>query len=209
MLCAFLASARAYSAFWYADSAPSAARIASLDLRVAEHGRGLGCFFLPRQHSDLEFTDRDRTLLEWIAPFAAHALAPGRLEEQLVESEDHGLIIATPAGEIQHLSPQARLLIVLALHPELSPAVLARAGPRPLLPPEVARLCQDLTQILQDKAPAAAPVYRLTNPWGTFTFRAYWLDRSAEPGAPPLIGITVERLEPLALKLWRVPRSCR
>jgi len=70
-----------------------------------------------------------------------------------------------------------------------------------LLPPEVARLCQDLVQIFEDKAPLAAPVCQLTNPWGASTFRAYWFDRGAS--AWPLIGITVERLEPLALKLWR------
>lgn len=139
--------------------------------------------------------------MEWIAPFVAHALAPSRLDDQLVESADHGLIIATPAGEIQHLSPQARRLIVLALHPELPPAAMARAGPGPLLPPEVAKLCQDLVQIFEDTAPLEAPVCQLTNPWGAFTFRAYWLDRGAV--AWPLIGITVQRLEPLALKLWR------
>jgi DNA-binding CsgD family transcriptional regulator len=36
-----------------------------------------------------------------------------------------------------------------------------------------------------------------------FTFRAYWLDRGAGLGGTPLIGVTIERLEPLALKLWR------
>jgi hypothetical protein len=56
---------------------------------------------------------------------------------------------------------------------------------------------------------AGRPVCELQNPWGAFTFRAYWFDRGAGPGAPPLIGITVERLEPLALKLCAVPRSCR
>jgi DNA-binding CsgD family transcriptional regulator len=121
----------------------------------------------------------------------------------MVESDDRGLIIATPAGEIQHLSPQARRLMMLATHPELSTAALSRTGPGPLLPPEVVRLCQDLVQIFEDKAPAAAPVCQLTNPWGAFTFRAHWLDRGTEPSASPLIGITVDRLEPLALKLWR------
>jgi len=174
-----------------------------LGLKVSEHGRGLGLLHVSRQNGDPEFTDRDRTLLEWIAPFAAHALTPGRQDEQLVESEDRGLIIATPAGEIEHLSPQARRLLMLATHPELSSATMARVGRGPWLPPEVARLCQDLVQIFEDKAPLAAPVCQLTNPWGAFTFRAYWLDRGEGPGAQPLIGVTVERLEPLALKLWR------
>jgi len=163
----------------------------------------LGILHVPRQNGDPEFTERDRTILEWIAPFAAHALAPGHPDGQWVESDDRGLIIATPAGEIEHLSPQARRLLMLATHPELSSATMARVGRGPWLPPEVVRLCQDLVQIFEDKAPLAAPVCQLTNPWGAFTFRAYWLDRGAGPGAPPLIGITVERLEPLALKRWR------
>jgi DNA-binding CsgD family transcriptional regulator len=76
-------------------------------------------------------------------------------------------------------------------------------GPSAALPPEVMRVCQDLVRIFEEKAPSAAPVCQLRNAWGTFTFRAYWLDRAAGPHAQPLIGITVERLEPLALKLWR------
>jgi DNA-binding CsgD family transcriptional regulator len=125
------------------------------------------------------------------------------MDEQLVESDDRGLIIATLAGEIQHLCPHARRLMVLATHPELSPAAMPRAGPGPLLPPEVARLCQNLVQIFEDKPPSAAPIRQISNSWGALTFRAYWLERGEGTGASPLIGITVERLEPLALKLWR------
>jgi len=91
---------------------------------------------------------------------------PARADEQLVESDDRGLMIATPAGEIQYFSPLACRLIVLAMHPELSFAAMARAGPGPLLPPEVARLCQDLVRIFEDKAPSGAPVCQLTNPLG-------------------------------------------
>jgi hypothetical protein len=39
-----------------------------LQLKLAEHGRSLGVLQVPRQNGDPEFTDRDRTLLEWIAP---------------------------------------------------------------------------------------------------------------------------------------------
>jgi DNA-binding CsgD family transcriptional regulator len=174
-----------------------------LNVKLTEHGRPLGLLEIPRQTGEPDFTDRDRTILEWIAPFAAHALAPGHSDGQLVETEDRGLIIAAPSGEIRHLSPQARRLILLATQPELSEAALSRRELAPALPPEVARLCQDLVQIFQDKAPSGAPVGQLTSPWGAFTFRAYWLDRGARLGGAPLIGVTIERLEPLALKLWR------
>ncbi len=174
-----------------------------LHLKLAEHGRCLGILHVSRQKGDPEFTDRDRALLEWIAPFAAHALAPGRSGEQFVESDERGLVIVTTAGAIQHASSHARRLLMLATHPELSSATTPRPDLDSMLPSEVARLCQDLVRIFEDKAPFAAPVYQVTNPWGAFTFRAYWLDRGGGQGTPPLIGVTVERYEPLALKLWR------
>ncbi|MGH6836419.1 MAG: LuxR C-terminal-related transcriptional regulator [Methylocella sp.] len=174
----------------------------ALQLKVAGHGRSLGLLHVSRQKDDPAFTARDRGLLEWIAPFAAHAFDPGCKDEQLAESDDHGLIIATPAGKIQYLSPQAGRLIVMAQHPVLLSAA-GLPGPGAELPPEVARLCQDLVRIFENKAPSAAPVSQLKNPWGAFIFRAYWLDRAAGPSASSLIGITVKRLEPLALKFWR------
>ena len=79
----------------------------TLELKVFEHGRGLGMLKVPRQIGEAEFTDRDRILLEWIAPYAAHALVPARADKQLVESDDRRLMIATPAGEIQYFSPLA------------------------------------------------------------------------------------------------------
>jgi len=175
----------------------------ALQLKVAERGRGLGLLNISRQNGDPAFTDRDRRLLEWIAPFAAHALAPGCTDERLAESDDRGLIIATPAGEMRYLSPLAARLIVMAQHPVLLSADASFPGPGAALPPEVMRVCQDLVRIFEEKAPSAAPVWQVRNAWGAFTFRAYWLDRAAGPHAQPQIGITVERLEPLALKLWR------
>jgi DNA-binding CsgD family transcriptional regulator len=64
-------------------------------------------------------------------------------------------------------------------------------------------LCHELFRIFEDKTPSAVPVCQLTNAWCAFTFRAYWLDRTAQQQGVSLIGIAVERLEPLALKFWR------
>jgi DNA-binding CsgD family transcriptional regulator len=91
----------------------------------------------------------------------------------------------------------------MAQHPVLLSPAISLPGPGAALPPEVMGLCQNLVRIFEDKPPFAAPVCQLRNAWGVFTFRAYWLNLAAGPGAPPRIGITVERLEPLALKLWR------
>jgi hypothetical protein len=157
----------------------------SLQLQVAEHGRGVGLLEVCRRDGEIEFTARDRKILEWIAPFVAHALAPARMEERLTESGDRGLIIATASGAIQHLSPQAERLLILAQHPGLPWTGAA-------MPPQVLQLCQDLVRIFENKTPSAAPVCEIKNAWGAFTFRAYWLNGAAGTRGPPLIGVTVE-----------------
>jgi DNA-binding CsgD family transcriptional regulator len=175
----------------------------ALQLAVVERGRSVGLLNISRAHRDPEFTERDRQLLLSIAPFFAHAQAPRTTDERMVKSEDRGLIIATRAGEIEYLSPQAGRLMAMAQYPVLLSPGVPLPAPGAALPPEVMRLCHDLVRIFEDKTPCAVPVCQLSNAWGGFTFRAYWLDRGAEQDGARLIGITVERLEPLALKLWR------
>jgi DNA-binding CsgD family transcriptional regulator len=174
----------------------------ALRLQVAEQGRAVGLLDVCRD-GETEFTVRDRKILEWIAPFVAHALAPAHINERPTDSGDGGLIIATAVGAIQYLSPQAERLLIMAQYPDL----LSRGVPLPragvALPPQVLQLCQDLVRVFEDKTPSASPVCQITNAWGAFTFRAYWLDRAGNQPASSQIGITVQRLEPLALKLWR------
>jgi DNA-binding CsgD family transcriptional regulator len=175
----------------------------ALQLTVTEHGRSVGLLHISHAYGDPEFTERDRQLLLSIAPFFAHAQVAHTVDERMVEGEDRGLIIASRAGEIEYLSPQAGRLLAMAQHPVLLSPDLSLPKPGAALPPEVMRLCHDLVRIFEDKTPSAVPACQLINAWGAFTFRAYWLDRTAQQYAVPLIGIVVERLEPLALKLWR------
>ncbi len=57
------------------------------------------------------------------------------------------------------------------------------------------------------------PVWRRRNVWGGFTFRAYWLTAPDAGGAPPLLGVTVHKQEPLPLRFSRrmdeLPLSAR
>src|SRR5207247_9958228 len=75
----------------------------ALQLAVTEHGRSIGLLHISRAYGEPEFTERDRQLLLSIASFLAHAQAPSSGDERMVESDDRGLIIATPAGEIEYL----------------------------------------------------------------------------------------------------------
>jgi len=174
-----------------------------LQLAVAEHGRSIGLLHISRAKCDPPFTERDWQLLFLIAPFIAHAQAPGSTIGQMVESEDRGLIIATPDGKIEYLSPQAGRLLAMAQHEVLWSRGVSLPEPGAALPPEVMRLCHDLVRIFEDKTPSSVPVRQLANAWGLFTFRAYWLERAGEEREAGLIGIAIERLEPLALKFWR------
>jgi DNA-binding CsgD family transcriptional regulator len=175
----------------------------ALQLTVVEHGHSIGLLHISRASRDPEFTQRERQLLQAIAPFLAHAQAERPTDERMAESLDRGLIIASPAGVVEYLSPQAGRLLVMAQHPVLLSPGVTLPGPGAILPPEIMRLGDDLVCIFEGKAPSAVPVYQLRNAWGVFTFRAFWLDRTAQEHAAPLIGIVVERLEPLALKFWR------
>jgi DNA-binding CsgD family transcriptional regulator len=174
-----------------------------LQLKVAEHGRPLGLLHISRQYRDSEFDGRAHRLVEWIAPFVAHALAPGSTDGQWTASGDRGLVIAAPSGQVQFLSPEARHLLALTASPGLPSHSDHVPEPGTMLPPVLVQLCRDLVSVFEDKESSAAPVRQIRNRWGAFTFRAYRLDGAAGSQAPGLIGITIERLEPLALKLWR------
>lgn len=175
----------------------------ALQLIVAEHGRCQGLLCISRGGGELEFTERDRHLLLAIAPFIAHAQTRNGTDGRFAESEDRGLIVATPSGKVEYLSPQAGRLLVMAQHPVLLAPGVSLPSPGTALPPEVMRICHDHVRIFADKAPFAVPVCRLTNAWGAFIFRAFWLGRTVQDQEAPMIGIAVERREPLALKFWR------
>lgn len=179
----------------------------ALQLVVAEHGRSIGLLHISRECRDPGFTERDRQLLLAIAPFLAHAQAEHTADDRVTESPDRGLIIATPAGAIEYLSPQAGRLLLMAQHPVLLSPGVSLPGPGAALPLEVMQLGDDLVRIFENKAPSSVPAYQVTNAWGVFTFRAFWLDRTAQEDAAPFIGISIERLEPLALKLWRLAET--
>jgi DNA-binding CsgD family transcriptional regulator len=173
-----------------------------VQLKISQHGHHFGLLHISRQKNDPEFTQLDLHLLEKIAPFAAHAFETSRSGDELIRSDDRGMIVATSAGVIQHMSQQASRLIAIAQYQGLLSFDGKHSRPGSVLPPELLRLGQDLLRIFEDK-PAAPPVLHLRNAWAAFRFRSFLLDQTAEPPSAPLIGFTIERLEPLALKLWR------
>lgn len=169
---------------------------------VREQGRALGFLYLMRTDGEAKFIERDKKKLAGVLPYVAHALAPAaELQVPLVDSEDSGLIIVDLQGKVQHMSAQARKLLFLVKHARVSPKT-THADEETTLPPAVVQLCKNLVSVFTEKGGAVTPpVWSHQNAWGGFTFRAYWLDNSSASNS--LIGITVQRQEPLPLKLMR------
>lgn len=177
-----------------------------LRLIPREGGRPLGALMLWRSAQDVPFRARDERRFAALAPYLAHALtAADEPDAPLVDGQTCGLLIADQRGRLVHWSAQGRALLFYATHPQVTPGRMQRQPAA--LPPAVARLCGRLADVFQDSNPAAPPVLLHRNAWGEFSFRAYWLDRAEADGsgesASDLIGITVQRREPLPLKLLR------
>jgi DNA-binding CsgD family transcriptional regulator len=75
--------------------------------------------------------------------------------------------------------------------------------------PALVRLCQALQGVFNgDPHTARPPMWHHGNPWGHFTFRAYWLE-PAKPGTEGLIGITVQLQESVLLQCLRRMQEVR
>ncbi len=148
------------------------------------------------------FNRRDYALLEALSGFVAHGLRPGPdpQGDSFVDTEDRALIIADVKGRMQHLSTQARRLLLLALVPRWATATVEQM--RLDNPPEIAWLCRTLAAAFSGRLPAAPPLLRRRNAWGEFVLRGYWF--GAHGGdVSPFVGITIERREPRVLALQR------
>ena len=172
-----------------------------LRLIVREGGRGrpLGVVTMHRALGEARWTTEEKRKLGELEPFLAHAMTTRGKGDPLVESGRNGLVVADRAGKVVSFSAQGGQLLFLATHDRVASS--NTPGPSIILPPQVVKLCRDLSRIFADDPTASAPTYHHENVWGGFQFRAHWLDRS-DPDAG-LIGITVNHKEPLRVRLVR------
>lgn len=163
-------------------------------------GRPLGLGMLGRRAGEAPFSRADKRTLQSLLPHFAHALSTPAQPTTLTDSGLEGFAIVDRAGSVLHLSANAKHWIYLARHPVIS----RRGRPRGTIDFDavVARLLGRLRGAGGDAPP---PVWRSTNAWGGFIFRAHWLD-AAEPGeqedtSGPAALIVIRYHEPVALKL--------
>ncbi len=166
---------------------------------VRERGVCIGLIMFTRSHVEPKFTTRDEERLESLLPYFSRGLQSSRnTRGPFSASGDTGLVIVDREGKIRRACSNGRRLAFLATHPSIakdgsSEIVLASDVSEELL-----HLCRPLFD------PHASGVrferMRHSSPWGSFVFQAYALD-DGECTGENVVGITVERQEPLPLRL--------
>lgn len=168
---------------------------------IATHQHLLGRMALPRTVDDPSFTMRELRLLKAIAPFIAHALTEQQPGGPFVDGDDRGLVIVDATGAIQHAGREGRTLLMLARYATNTPLAATRLGDG--LPEEVIRLCQRVAAFSDATPLPTPPVWRCKSGWGEFVFRVFRMEQVSALPSPRLLGVSIERREPLRLKLLR------
>jgi DNA-binding CsgD family transcriptional regulator len=172
-----------------------------LSLRVREAGQRHG-LFIYRATGDALYDSSEIKMLESIVGFVAHGMTRTRLEEDIfVDGNDCALFVADRDGTIRHAGVHARLLLMMALEPRLSPTANWSGRCEPAS--EIVRLCSALAATANGEIRHSPPVLRLLNPWGEFVLRAYWLGPTDGAEQTSHIGLTIERRVSRALALHR------
>jgi DNA-binding CsgD family transcriptional regulator len=170
-----------------------------LEFCVKQHNQVVGLVGLTRPRSSLPFNSQEEALAVRLAPYVAHALAAqGNDTLVYADSGEAGMLVLDNFGVLQYQSDTAHHLLFLSKYPEF---VINHSHDDPITA-QLQQMCSNLTAIFEEKA-APPPRWSHSNRHGRFNFRAYWLNRQ-QPEVGGLIGITIERQEPLMLKLLRV-----
>ena len=119
------------------------------------------------------------------------------------ESEGRGLLIVRPPAQVLYMSPQVSSLIHFALGTTLNGDGYGDLNEA--MDPVLSGMCANLRAASTGQT-APPPAVCLTSPWGQFMLRAYWLE-SPEAEESGLVGVTIERHEPLSLRLLRNMRA--
>jgi DNA-binding CsgD family transcriptional regulator len=167
-------------------------------------GRALGAMLIYRGQRDPNYTPEEMRLMASFLPHIAHGMqSRPDLSDAAAGSEDRGLLIVQPPSHVLHVSPQARTLVHFAL--DRTPDTKGERGVDAGLAPVLTRLRTNLRDTFGGR-PSPPPTTSLKSPWGLFILHAYWLE-SLQPQEDGLVGVTIERHEPLSLRLLRNMRA--
>lgn len=172
---------------------------------VREHGAALGQLSLYRPSSAPAFSKHDRTELDSVLHYVAHAVAasPAGLAVdasnmgELIDTNDDAVAIVNCEGDILHASDAAKRLLIQAVDGHFSPnGISVISAPSAT----IGELLRQLTRRLLHE-PLATPSITQDGRWGRIILRAYCLgEQDASGRADTPIAIRISRHEPMVLK---------
>lgn len=167
-------------------------------------GQALGALSIYRGPNEPRYSAEETRLMASLLPHVAHGMqSRPDLSVASAESEDRGLLVVQPPANVLHASSQARNLVHFAL--DRIPDMSGERDVDAALAPMLQQLCTSLRDTFTG-VPTAPPAISLRSAWGLFILRAYWLE-SLQPQENGLVGVTIERYEPLQLQLLRNMRA--
>lgn len=144
------------------------------------------------------FSLAEQYQLKHLIPDIAVAVSSNRNQRgPFVENSDSAMLICSRTGKMLYMSQQSEELLFLASHPWVTQDRWQTWCCDQESADWIAKLCQRLTDSNPLKGAASGS---LQNNWGRFCFDVYWLEPSFSK-QEPLIGITLKRQVPLALRL--------
>jgi DNA-binding CsgD family transcriptional regulator len=171
---------------------------------VRENACSLGTLMLCREPGDPPFTQREEKTLLTLTSYLARALQNNRdLRGPFADGGESGLIVLDAENRLAYGSATGRHLLLLSAHALVAPGSIIPLDDA-VLTPAITQLCEDLRAAFSARD-ALVSSWRRQNPWGQFVFRAYPLQ--SEESANPLTGITIERQEPLPLRMMRTMQA--
>ena len=173
---------------------------------IRERGRSLGQLSLYRSCENTPFTNSERTAIAGIAAYIARGLdetfGAGRSSGSDLgwqDTEHQAMLTLDRVGTVRHCSSAARRLLLYATLDSVNYATLGL---------QEGHICdlmrgladQVVTMRCREDSVKSQPSATITNRWGRFVLRAYWLtDETGQPDA--LIGVQIRRQETTVLRL--------
>jgi DNA-binding CsgD family transcriptional regulator len=117
-----------------------------------------------------------------------------------VENGDRAMVVCDRGGKVLSMSRLAEELLFLASHASVTPDEWQFCSYDQQTAALIGKLCQKLTHGNSLRETAKLPPSVLQNNWGKFSIQAFYLE-PYNSKRQPLIGISLERQVPLALRL--------
>jgi DNA-binding CsgD family transcriptional regulator len=179
---------------------------------VRDRDRPLGQLALYRTGLRAAFCAADRNAISAVANYIAHGLddsfAPSRYAgaDQSYRDTDHQVMLTLERdGTLRHCSSAARRLLQFVTLDSVNRGTVAQQDAA--IHSLMRELADQLTSVFKggEDAGGRPPGIVVTNRWGRFVLRAYWLtDDAHAPDA--LIGVQLRRQEPVVLRLSQAMR---